>query len=173
LVIGWWLEKFDMSSRGSAVKPLSLRVIRLFTALTLIWWIITDNRGWSFGIIAIAAATLMALIFPQSRQNRWSLWGLAVFFLYFLKSSFLAGIAVARLSFNPYMDLKPIWTIHTSSLPPGLPRLWFIIATNLIPGTLSAELDGNKVTVHVLHTGLDADLVLLEQRIASIFLLKI
>ncbi len=56
------------------------------------------------------------------------------------------------LSFQQLLD--PALVSYTTLLPEGSARIFFVNTISLLPGTLSAELRGNQVTIHTLDQGL-------------------
>ena len=72
------------------------------------------------------------------------------------------------------MPLRPGYRRHSLALPAGAPRLLFLNTVTLLPGTLSAEVAGDAVIVHMLDTSADlaADLTALKARVAALFALS-
>ena len=148
------------------------RALQTAALLTLLWWILAGHAGWDFGVAAIAIATLVALAFPPA-PRRWSLLGLLRLIGYFCKESLLAGTQVARLAFKIRPALQPVLRDHHLRLPVGPARTLFVMMISLVPGTLSADLDGDVVRVHVLSAELDSDLEPLEELVAGLFVIPL
>jgi multicomponent Na+:H+ antiporter subunit E len=144
------------------------RACKVAALMALLWWSLAGNAGWGFGAVAIAAATLTSLFLATPRP-RWSVWGTLRFVLYFLKESILAGIDVAKFAFGTRLSLHPRLLTYHLHVPVGPARTLFVLTINLLPGTLSAELTGDTVIVHVLDAPMDAGLERLEERIAGMF----
>ncbi len=144
------------------------RACKVAALLALLWWSLTSNAGWGFGVLAIAAATLISLALGVPRPH-WSVWGTLRFVLYFLKESIVAGIDVAKLAFGARLSLHPRLLTYHLHVPAGPARTLFVLSVNLVPGTLSADLKGDTVIVHALDAPMDAGLELLEKRIAGMF----
>lgn len=72
------------------------------------------------------------------------------------------------LSFHQLLD--PGLVSYTTFLPEGTARILFINTISLLPGTLSAELHGNRVIIHTLDRGLPiwANIQGLEYHIAAL-----
>ena len=148
------------------------RALQTAALLTVLWWILASNAGWDFGVAAIAVSTLVALAFPPAPERR-SLRGLGRLIGYFCKESLLAGVQVARLAFKIRPALQPALRDHPLHLPAGPARTLFVMLISLLPGTLSADLDGELVRVHVLSTELDSDLAPLEELVAALFVIPL
>lgn len=148
------------------------RAVQAAALLTLFWWILADNAGWDFGVAAITVSTLTALVFPPVPRS-WSPVGLVRFAGYFCKQTVLAGLQVAWLACRFKPALQPMLQDYPLQLPAGPARNLFVLATNLLPGTLSADLEHEVVRVHVLSAELNSDLKPLEELIAGLFAIPI
>jgi len=139
--------------------------------LLFFWWIIADgdNSSWWFGVpaVLIALTVSSALIPPVT-----FVWFEAIkFSLFFLSHSFLGGVDVARRVFKPNMSIVPVLYEYPLRLAPGFPQVLMANSVGLLPGTLSAQLEDNKLTVHVLDGRLDflSELKTVEQFISRMF----
>jgi multicomponent Na+:H+ antiporter subunit E len=85
--------------------------------------------------------------------------------------TFLGASDVARRALSLRMRLAPGFHRYAMRLPQGAPRVFFANAVSLLPGTLSAEIEGADVVVHSLDLSLDtnAELAVLELRVAALF----
>lgn len=138
------------------------RAVQAAALLTLLWWVLAGSAGWEFGVAVISLSTLAALAFPPV-PRRWNSLGLLRLSGYFCKESVLAGTQVARLAFKMKPALQPVLRVHRLRLPAGPARTLFVMMISLLPGTLSADLEGDVVRVHVLSAELDSDLEPLEE----------
>ncbi len=144
-----------------------------FIFLALLWAVLTDFRldALIFGIPAVLLGAGLVFILP-ARPGWWlSLRGFVEFALWFAGQSIRGAVDVAWRAFTPTMPLDPGFRSFASALPDGAPRILFLNAITLLPGTLSAELSGDEVVVHMLDTSadLDADLRRLERRVSALF----
>ncbi|MEA2115747.1 MAG: cation transporter, partial [Thermodesulfobacteriota bacterium] len=59
-------------------------------------------------------------------------------------------------------------------LPEGSARIFFVNTISLLPGTLSADLNGNRVTIHTLDRGLPiwANIQGLEYHVAALMIIS-
>jgi len=139
--------------------------------LALLWWILTDGAvdSWLVGTPVVLFATLISVVLLPSLS--WSLMGVVRFVPFFLWRSLYGGIDVARRALHPRLPISPGMVDYRWRLPPGLPRVLMANTVSLLPGTLSAELDEERLRIHVLdQTGAFAsELAMLEVRVAGLF----
>lgn len=75
-----------------------------------------------------------------------------------LGRSVLGAIDVSRRAlWLPRPDIDPEWQRHEIQLEAALSRAAFSLIMNLMPGTLTARLDGNHVDLHVISPSLDIE----------------
>lgn len=141
--------------------------------LALIWSLLTDWRldAWIFGLPALALSGALLLAMPRPR--RWRLAPVATlrFAMWFAVQAVRGALDVSRRAVTPRMPLSPGFRSWRTTLPEGAPRVVLANAVTLLPGTLSAELEGQRLVIHVLDTSADHDAALadLEARIAALF----
>jgi multicomponent Na+:H+ antiporter subunit E len=99
-------------------------------------------------VVLLALATSVCL--PSPRGPRWSPLGLLRFVWVFLTGSLRGGIDVARRALAPRCAIAPRMIRYTFRLPDGPARHLFVGTMNVMPGTLSADLEGDDVEIHVL-----------------------
>jgi len=128
-------------------------------------------ESWYVGAPAVLVAAWTATRFPASLPHglRWS--GLLPFAFHFLRESVVGGWDVARRVLAPEMRIAPGHVTYRTSLPPGPARHLMLSTTSLLPGTLSAGIEGDCIDVHAIDINDDpmADLRRLEQRVAGLF----
>lgn len=152
------------SGRWNA-RRLILHVL-LFGAL---WGILSEGQGWAFGIpFVLLAATLSCALMPASRL---SLAGLARFVPYFAWNSLRGGIDVALRAVHPQMPIEPALLSYELQLDDVVARVVMANVVTLLPGTLSADLRGHTLLVHVLNASgpFPEALERLERRVADLF----
>jgi len=117
--------------------------------------------------VACAVIVSVALVPPAGIVWR-EVTGFVPFFLW---HSLKGGVDVARLAFHPRMPIAPELIEYPLRLPPGLSQAALINIISLLPGTLSAEIEGQVLKVHVLDSRGDllAGLIALEQRVGRIW----
>ena len=136
-------------------SPVSPGVTRIFPSAILmaaLWWVLTDGQtsSWIVGIPVIVFATGASLWFRSHELWRWRLVGLGRFFPVFVWQSVRAGFEVAILAFHPRCPLVPGLLTYHLRLPAGPSRIFFTNTVSLSPGTFSADLEGDRLTIHVL-----------------------
>ncbi len=151
------------------------RFLAVAAVLALIWATLTDFRAdaLAFGLPAVLAGAALVFAMPPSPGWRISPRGLLVFVLWFALQSVKGAVDVALRAAAPRMKLRPGFRTYPLALPQGAPRVMFLNTITLLPGTLSAEIRGDQVIVHMLDTRADlkADLGALEARIKALFAL--
>lgn len=152
----------------------SSRRQRLFLQLLvclLLWWVLTggDHRSWLIGGLSISLALLVMTSIPPAPGYRLSLTGVLRFVPYFLWQSVCGGMDVARRAFSPRLPLDPALISYPLSLPAGSARIFFLNCISLLPGTLSADLDADRLRIHVLDQHHDPQLQRLERHVAALF----
>lgn len=130
-----------------------------------------DPASWVIGGPVIAAATALSFAFPPARRVRLAPLGAIRFIGWFAVASLRGAIDVAGRALAWRMPLAPGIRSFETDLPPGAPRLVFVNAITLLPGTLSAGISGTRVEVHMLDTRVDlaAELAPLEARVRALF----
>jgi multicomponent Na+:H+ antiporter subunit E len=145
--------------------------------LAALWWVLLSGDGASWlvgGPVVIVAALVSCRLAPELRW-RFSPTGAMRFAGFFLWRSLCGGVDVARRAFHPRLPLRPRFLTYPFRLPPGGARVFMANVISLQPGTLTAELGPNELTVHVLDADAPvvADLQTLEKRVAVLFRLEL
>jgi multicomponent Na+:H+ antiporter subunit E len=148
-------------------------LISRIAVLTFTWWVLAKSAldSWQVGIPAILTAIYVDHRLFQPRTSRWSLGGLIVFGLLFLKLSVTSGIDVVRRTYHPRLPLNPAVVAYPLRLTSEAARNLFVCTVSLLPGTLSAELGKDSLVVHVLDVNrpFRQELKLIEDRVAAVF----
>jgi multicomponent Na+:H+ antiporter subunit E len=145
--------------------------VRRVAMFALLWAILTGGEAgsWLIGAPVIVFAAWVSLtvwaVAPLSLR------GLARFLPWFAWQSVAGASDVAIRAFRPRMPLQPGLVRHRVRLPPGASRVALANVISMLPGTLSADLDGEEVLVHALDTSHDVhEMILdLEPRVAAVF----
>lgn len=153
---------------GPATRAAARRLALHALVYAAIWGILTDGRAWLVGLPAILLAAALSCLAPPS--PRWSLTALLAFVPYFAWISLRGGIDVAWRAVHPRLPIEPALIPYRLALGSAPGRVLMTNAVTLLPGTLSADLRGGVLHVHVLNaTGDYLDgLKDLERRIARI-----
>jgi multicomponent Na+:H+ antiporter subunit E len=135
---------------------------------SIVWWMLTDGnvQSWWIGVPAVSFAMIASIALLPPVPLVWR--GLLKFTPFFLWRSLQGGADVAWRAFHPGMPIAPAVIDYPLRLPPGLPQVFLANIVSLLPGTLSATLDGQALKVHVLDSRGDfmTELKALEQRVA-------
>lgn len=162
-----------LTLRAQNPQPRWRRFASNFVALMLIWLILTDFRldALVFGIPAVFAGSALVFLTPSTPRWRLSPYGAGGFVIWFAIQSVRGAVDVAWRAFSPALPLQPGFGCYSPALPEGAPRILFVNTITLLPGTLSAEISGSDVIVHMLDKSADlqADLRALELRVAALF----
>jgi len=160
---------------GDPPVPLSARIpgaVTTVLVLLLLWagfhWY--DPPSWAVGVPMALIGGALSLCLPASKSLRLSPMGAVSFILFAIKGILIGAIDVSRCSIFP-RTITPGYMPWRTYLPDGRPRQLFAVAITLLPGTLTARIEGDLLTVHALDLS-DAtgkDLAELEDRIAGLY----
>jgi multicomponent Na+:H+ antiporter subunit E len=94
------------------------------------------------------------------------------FSIWFLWHSLRGGIDVAWRALQPTVQLQPGFLHYRLTLPPGPARLFLVNVVSLLPGTLSADIEGDVLLLHALDTSADitAEVSEAESRVTALYL---
>jgi len=125
--------------------------------------------SWWIGVPAVLLAVISSVALLPPVPLVW--YELLRFVPIFLMRSLLGGADVAWRAFHPDVPIAPELITYPLRLPPGLSRVFMANTVSLLPGTLSAELGENCLTVHVLDGRQDflSELESVEQNVARMF----
>jgi multicomponent Na+:H+ antiporter subunit E len=148
-------------------------LISRIAILAFLWWILAKGAydSWQVGMPAILAAIYVDYRLFKPQTNRWSLGGLIILALFFLKLSFTSGIDVVWRIYHPRLPMNPAMVEYPLRLTSEVTRNLFVCTVSLLPGTLSAELGAHSLVVHVLDIDrpFKQELKLIEDRVAAAF----
>ena len=141
-----------------------------------LWWIIAQGNtdSWLIGLPAAVAATLVSVNLSSAPLSRINVVGLGYFAVMFLRESVRGGIDVAVRILQPEMQIRPGFRRYRLKLDENRARVLFLNCVSLLPGTLSVDLDGNYLELHLLDMSQDPEPQMrqLEQAISHMFGLK-
>ncbi len=164
------------SPTPSPPPGLGTRVLAIGSRLLLcaaVWVVIAgaDPASAIIGVPAVAAAAWASWRLTAGPGIRLSPWGALRFVPYFIYESVRGGIDVASRVLGPRVRVDPGCHDYRLSLSSPGARVFFVDLVSLLPGTLSADLEGDVVTIHALDQGSDmaGDLSQLERRVAALF----
>lgn len=87
-------------------------------------------------------------VFTGLRLEPAALWHLLAFLLAFLRALVLANIDMARRVLSPSLPIRPAVVAVETRLQSSLGRLLLTNAITLTPGTLSVDVQDNRLLVH-------------------------
>jgi multicomponent Na+:H+ antiporter subunit E len=138
-----------------------------------LWWLLSDGDpgSWVIGLPAVAAAVWSVRRLRPARIGSVSLSALLRFVPFFLWESLRGGLDVARRTLAPRMRVQPDLILYRTRLSRPDARVFFTNCVSLLPGTLAADLRGDRLAVHVLDAASDAEreLRLLERAVARVY----
>jgi multicomponent Na+:H+ antiporter subunit E len=157
----------------SLTPSYSIRQILIrFAVFSFLWFALagSDRSSWSIGFPAVLFATALSLMLASPYPLRISLTGALRFIPFFFHQSFSGAIDVMRRALSFQQLLDPGLISYTTLLPEGSARIFFVNSISLLPGTLSAELKDNRVTIHTIDMGLAvwANIQRLEYHVAAL-----
>ena len=138
--------------------------------LSATWWMLAGTGAWPFGAPVVLLALGASLLLTPPRATRLHPIALIRFAGFFLVRSVRAGFDVARRAFSPRLPLDPSILCFRLRLPPGPSRVLLANTLSLLPGTLSVDLDDDRLIAHVLDASLpiEQELRVAEAYIAAI-----
>jgi multicomponent Na+:H+ antiporter subunit E len=150
-----------------------LRFMKHLAFSFMLWLVVTGGDADSLVVgiptVLFAALTMSWLERPES--TRWKFAQIIPFALFFLRSSLMGGIDVARRALLPALPIDPGFVQFAMRIEPCPAQVFFINAVSLLPGTLSAGLQGNQLCVHVIDKSQPNEVNLreLERQVARLF----
>jgi multicomponent Na+:H+ antiporter subunit E len=167
------MSKSNSSFSYKLVRQSSRRGLKRIIIFSLVWFALTgaDTASWLFGIPAVLMASYISLLVAPPAVLKISVAGAISFIPFFLLQSLYSGVDVMRRSTSPRLPINPGLMQYQTYLPEGAPRIFLVNTISLLPGTLSAEIQDNNVTVHIIDKDLPiwANIQNLEWRIAFLF----
>ncbi|EOM74314.1 cation transporter [Rhodococcus rhodnii] len=159
----------------SALRLLASVLLRI-AGFGAVWWALAEGDAsmFSYGVVIVPVAvaislwlvppTTPAVPLPRRVVALGALGG------WFLWQSLLGGIDVARRSIRRPVGVDPHVIEYRIGLTSPAARVALADLNALMPGTLSVDLDGDVLHVHVLGHDIDArgQIARLEQRIARV-----
>ena len=165
----------SQSNTAGWPSPARLEAGRLLPRLlffTLVWLILAGPGPTAclVGLPVVLLATWLSLRLAGAPFYL-SPGQIARFLPWFLFQSLLSGLDVMARVLWPRPRISPGLLTYQTRLSPGPAQTFFANIISLLPGTLSAELQGRELTVHCLDRDrpVKDQLTDLEERIAALF----
>lgn len=129
-----------------------------------------DSASWTVGVPMALIGGALTLFLPYSAPYRLSPVAGLRFAKFVIVGILRGAIDVSRRSLSP-QTLQPGCLSWRTHLPQGRPRRLFAVAITLLPGTLTARIQDDMLTVHALDLSdaTRAELKALESRIAELY----
>lgn len=149
------------------------RVVTLLIGYAFLWYVLTDGdaASWVVGAPTVLAAAAVGLA-QRGTHRRPSLSGAIRFAAFFLAQSLKGGLDVASRVVLPRVRIAAALLDYEASLlrEPSA-RDFFVLCASLLPGTLVAGIEDQRLVIHVLDAGAPArqDLARLERAVADLF----
>jgi multicomponent Na+:H+ antiporter subunit E len=137
-----------------------LRAIILRAALfCTVWWALSGGSfyAWYVGAITVTFAVIASLKLQPPNGQQIRLVQVPAFFLFFLAKSVAGGMQVAAMALRPRMQLRPAVLEMRLRLPHEPEQIFLASIISLLPGTLSAGLEGNLLQLHVLDSDMQIE----------------
>jgi multicomponent Na+:H+ antiporter subunit E len=142
-------------------------------ALAGFWWVLAGPTAgaWWVGILAVGAGVLLHTALGGRQPGRLRLTAIPAFVPWFIWEAVRGGFDVARRSMAPSLPLAPGFLRYRIRLRDGPARVFFVNCISLLPGTFSADLEGDVLRVHVLAEAESGPsrLAALERRVGRLF----
>jgi multicomponent Na+:H+ antiporter subunit E len=130
----------------------SSRILERIVMFTIVWWILVEGYpgSWGFGAGFVILATAASLKLTPLRT--WTLRpiGVARFAGFFAWHSIAGGVDVAMRAIRPSMPIAPGFVSCPMRLTDMSARVLLADTVSLLPGTLSAGMEGDLLVIHVL-----------------------
>jgi len=143
-------------------------MLRSLILLVGLWWMLTggDLSSWVLGVPTLLAALVVRQRLHPLPPAGFSAGGALRFLAGFFLQSFVSGVDVVRRAFHPRLPLAPGRIDYRLRLRSPTERILLAGTVNLLPGTLSMDLAGDILTLHVLD--LDAPVLKELERIETL-----
>jgi multicomponent Na+:H+ antiporter subunit E len=128
-------------------------------------------ESWYIGLPVILAASIASTNLSANKPQHLSLLGLLGFVFLFIRESIKGGVDVSIRVLRSRPDINPGFKKYHLKLENGQARVLLVNCVSLLPGTLSAGLEGSTLELHILDTRQDpeAQLRRIEHAISKIF----
>ncbi len=140
-----------MAGLYSRIKAQPLALCLRLVLGALLWWVLTEGSvsSWLIGLPTILVAVLVSFQLTPYNPYTIRLVALPGFLFYFIKTSLVAGLDIAKRTLNPNLPVGSQWVTYTTKLE-GLPRWLFMSSLSLMPGTLSVSSETQALVIHSL-----------------------
>jgi len=138
-----------------------------------VWWVVSegDPSALWVGLAATLGASAASLMLQPGALPRPRLAGAVRFAGFFLVQSVLGGVDVSMRALKPSLPIDPVFVSYPLRVSNTVARVLFTNTLSLLPGTLSARLNGESLEVHALDRGAGPlpGIARVEERVADLF----
>lgn len=156
-------------------KISGLTILVRSSAFVFIWWILTDGslKSWLIGGPAVVVALIVSIALIPPIRFVWL--AFFKFIPFFVVRSLIGAADVAWRAFSPALPISPELFEYPMKLRLLPAQVFMLNVVSLLPGTLSASLDGHVLKLHVLdkHKEFLPELEAVERNVARIFALSL
>ena len=161
------------TDRGSEY-PLEPRLLIAGLFLSCLWVTLAgyeDPMSWVIGLPTVIVATWSYSRLSPRRSGRVSMIGVLRLLPVFFWESFRGGFDVAQRVLRLRPKINPGLFDYRLNLSSTSARVFFVDLVSLLPGTLSADIRGDRMRIHALDLSQDSvtELWRLERRVAAVF----
>lgn len=166
--------------------PSHRRLVALQFAALLVFWLLlswrTDPVFLVMGVVFAAVVTavtrnLTVTILhadrpsPPLRRAPVLVVRYVIYAMWLISRIVVSSVQLAWMVLHPKMPIDPVEMTFTTQLRSPLARTFLTNSITLVPGTMTVDIDGDKITVHALKRSCCDDLVsgALQSRIAGLF----
>jgi multicomponent Na+:H+ antiporter subunit E len=147
----------------------------VFTGFLVALWAafagLEDPASWIVGVPTVIAASWSRSSLSPRRNEHVSVVGILQLLPVFFWESFKGGFDVARRVLRLRPKIDPGLVDYRLNLSSTSARVFFVDLVSLLPGTLSADIRGDRMRIHALDLTQDSitELWRLERRVAAVF----
>jgi len=164
------------ASATSEKRGLLPQQAAVFCAVFVLWLLLAGSldageagAGVLVALLVTLAARPYAAMFAGIRLQAAAPWHLAAYLAAFLVALIKANLDMARMVLSPSLPIRPALVEVKTGLESPLGRLILANSISLTPGTLTVDVNGDRILVHWVDAPPDADLESTTRAIAAHF----
>lgn len=165
-----------MSNGAESTRPALQHYLLVYLSMCLLWLLLAEEIDWqdllagalTALVVTIASAPYIGL-FTALRLTPAAPLHLLRYLGYFFTALIGANLQMARLVLSPSLPIRPAMVRVKTGLRSPLGRMLLANSITLTPGTLSVDIDDDRILVHWVDCPPGTDLEAATQRIADGF----
>lgn len=157
-------------------RPALQHYLVVYLSLCLLWLLLAENIDWAEIVVGALAALVVTIasapyigLFVGLRITPAAPWHLIRYLGYFFIALIGANLDMARRVLSPSLPIRPALVEIKTELTSSLGRMLLANSITLTPGTLSVDIDDDRILVHWIDCSPGTDLEAATQRIADGF----